>query len=118
MGYITASFDENGRIPCNLNFYDLCPRYDDESGHDFGGNIRRGLAVEFRRLLQAYPYVGVTFFMIPNSLMPSGPLLRFGQDAYDISSERHVEWLEYYKSLAADYNIEYALHGYSPRRRL
>ena len=110
--------DANGRIPCNLNFDDLCPRYHDKPGHDFGGNIRGGLAVEFRRVLQAYPHVGVTFFMIPNSLMAPRSLLRFGQDkiSYDISSERHVEWLEYYKSLSATYNIEFALHGYYHRQ--
>ena len=110
--------DENGRIPCNLNFDDLCPRYQDQPGHDFGGNIRGGLAVEFRRVLQAYPHVGVTLFMIPNSMMAPRSPLRFGQDktSYDISSERHVEWLDYYKSLSAAYNIEFALHGYYHRQ--
>ena len=71
--------NENGKIPCNLNFDDLCPRYQDQPGHDFGGNIRDGLSVKFRRVLKAHPHVGVTFFMIPNSMMAPRSPLRFRQ---------------------------------------
>jgi peptidoglycan/xylan/chitin deacetylase (PgdA/CDA1 family) len=102
-----------GCIPCNLNLDDLCPEYYDERGLDFGGNVEKGLSVEIKRLLEDYPHVAVTFFVVPNSMDYHHFLLPFQhcKDKYDISSPSHVIWLEYYRSLAKTYNIEYAMHG-------
>jgi len=102
-----------GRIPCNLNFDDLCPKYMDEYGLDFGGRIDEGLTVEFENLLRDYPHIAVTHFVIPCCMIQKERLrfLRYENDRYDISSPLHSKWLTHYKSLAETYNIEYALHG-------
>lgn len=102
-----------GYIPCNVNFDDLCPQYGGKLGLDFGGNVGKGLSVEIRRLLEDYPHIAVTFFVVPNSMIYRNFLSSFWRcrDKYDISSPSHAIWLEYYKSMAKTYNIEYAMHG-------
>jgi peptidoglycan/xylan/chitin deacetylase (PgdA/CDA1 family) len=105
----------DGKIPCNINFDDLCPIYYDETGLDFGGNIQNGLSVEIRKLLEDYPQIAITFFVIPNARIYSNSILsrRSHKDKYDISLLCHGDWLNYYKFLSDTYNIEYAMHGYS-----
>ena len=102
------------RIPCNLNFDDLCPKYMDEFGLDFGGRVDKGLALEFGSLLQDYPLIAVTHFVIPFCMFQKkvSHFSRHVDGRYNIASPSHSEWLDYYKSLAETYNIEYALHGY------
>jgi hypothetical protein len=102
-----------GRTPCNLTFDDLCPKYKDEYGMDFGGRVDEGLTVEFGNLLRDYPHIAVTHFVIPLCMIQKNGLCfsHHLRDRYDISSPRHSEWLAHYKSLAETYNIEYALHG-------
>ncbi len=103
----------NGKIPCNLNFDDLCPKYMDEYGVDFGGRADKGLSIEFKRFLDDYPHAGVTVFVIPLCMIRRRSL-RFSRqprDRYSIAAAEHAEWLDFYKKLAAKFNIEYALHG-------
>jgi predicted deacetylase len=102
-----------GYIPCNVNFDDLCPQYGGKLGLDFGGNVGKGLSVKIRRLLEDYPHIAVTFFVVPNAMIYRNFLSSFWhcRDKYDISSPSHAIWLEYYKSMAKTYNIEYAMHG-------
>jgi peptidoglycan/xylan/chitin deacetylase (PgdA/CDA1 family) len=105
----------DGKIPCNINFDDLCPIYHDETGLDFGGSIQKGLSVEIRKLLEDYPKIAMTFFVIPNARIYSKSILsqRVHKDRYDISHPCYVDWLNYYKSLSDTYNIEYAMHGHT-----
>ncbi|MCK4825536.1 DUF2334 domain-containing protein, partial [bacterium] len=99
-------------VPCNLNFDDLCPIYTN-NGLDFGGNIEKGLSCSFKELLEDYPYLGVTIFVIPNCKIRHNALRSFSQrkDRYDISSPAHAQWLQYYTNLSRKYNIEYGMHG-------
>lgn len=92
---------QDGKVLCNLNFDDLCPKYMDEYGLDFGGCIDKGLTVEFGNLLRDYPHIAVTHFVVPLCMIQKNGLRfpRHARDRYDISSPRHSEWLAHYKSL-------------------
>ena len=68
-----------GKIPCNLNFDDLCPKYMDGYGSDFGGRIDKSLTVEFGNLLRDYPHITVTHFVIPLCMIEKNRL-RFGPE--------------------------------------
>lgn len=109
---VTNSCFSKDRVWCNMNIDDLCPKNYDAYGLDFGGNIHDGLVVAFRKLLEEFPHVAVTFFVIPNaSLRRHSWSGRRAKDDYDISLPNHAEWMAYYKELAQRFNIEYALHG-------
>jgi hypothetical protein len=116
---ILDSFPVNkmNTICCNLNLDDLCPKYFDEYGLDFGGHPGEGVALEFENLLKDYPYIGVTHFVIPFCQIQKTTLWRNNSDnRYNISSPNHQEWLKYYKDLSKIYNIEFAQHGYCHRQ--
>ena len=109
-----------GRIPCNLNFDDLCPKYLDECGLDFGENIENGLYLKIKKLLEEFSHIALTFFVIPNCMLQIQhssflPRRNF-RDRYDIASPAHARWLQYYKDLSRKYNIGYGKHGYYHRQ--
>lgn len=110
---LSGFVNDGGKIPCNLNFDDLCPKYFDEDGIDFGGDIENGVSIRFQEMLKEYPYIAVTFFIIPDCMSSRRHLInsKNSEGRYDISSQKHGKWLQYYKSLASKYNIEYAMHG-------
>ena len=97
---------KNGQIPCNLNFDDQCPVSSDHLGRDFGGDLKDGLAVEFKKFLEECPYVAVTSFVIPHYLGN-----KKGNEKNKLSHQGNQDWLAFYNDLSEQYNIEYALHG-------
>jgi hypothetical protein len=101
------------KIFCNINFDDLCPKYYDEDRLDCGGNISKGLSVELKKFLETYPDVSITFFVIPSCISLSNKPRQRGSNAQgcNIDSPENREWLNYYKDLSLQYDIEYAVHG-------
>jgi hypothetical protein len=109
--------EKERKIFCNINFDDLCPKYFDAFGLDFGGRPGEGVALAFESLLRDYPFIGITHFLIPLCQIEKSLFLNTcSRDRYDVSSPAHHGWINFYKDLAVTYNIEYAQHGYCHRQ--
>jgi predicted deacetylase len=98
-------------LVCNLNFDDLCPKYLDHDGLDYGGRPRVGVAGRLAALLERWPEVAVTLFAIPDATMRKRRWRIGARPSYDISSPDHSDWLLFYNNLRSRHNLEFALHG-------
>jgi hypothetical protein len=105
-----------GKTCCNINFDDLCPRYGVPNGLDFGGDPQKGISLEFKKLLDDYPHIAVTHFVVPayDCGRTTGRSTRKAI-CTDISVGNQ-DWLAYYKGLSSHYSVEYAQHGYRHRQ--
>lgn len=98
------------KVYCVLNFDDLSPIPDDSKYIGRGGSLNDFINVKQEELLKAFPFIGITHFLIPNHL-PADRYYLFKKDRYSIISNVNENWLVYYKKLATDFNIEFASHG-------
>ena len=111
----TASFLDaepltTGKVYCVINFDDLSPLPDQSKFIGRGGSKDDFVSVKQMELLKQFPFLGITHFMIPQFL-PSDHYYLFNRQHFSIINPVNREWLDYYKSLMADYNIEIASHG-------
>ena len=108
--FLTAESLTTDKVYCVINFDDLSPLPEDSKFIGRGGSKDDFVSVKKMELLRQFPFIGITHFMIPQFL-PSDKYYIFNRDAYSIINPANKEWLDYYKSLAAGYNIEIASHG-------
>ena len=120
---VPISFDKNntvsfldaeplttGRVYCIINFDDLSPLPDQSKFIGRGGSKHDFVSLKQMELLQQFPFLGITHFMIPQFL-PSDHYYLFNRQHFSIINPVNREWLDYYKSLMANFNIEIASHG-------
>ena len=120
---VPISFDKNntvsfldaeplttGKVYCVINFDDLSPLPDQSKFIGRGGSKEDFVSLKQMELLKQFPFLGITHFMIPQFL-PSDHYYLFNRQQYSIINPANREWLDYYKSLMAQYNIEIASHG-------
>ena len=100
---------------CVLNFDDLSPIPDNSSFIGRGGDINDDVSVKFKNLLQLFPNIGVTHFMVPN-FQPSDWNVIYNKNKYSIQNTSNCKWLYYYLELSKQYNIEFACHGLHHRQ--
>ncbi|MBS1734906.1 MAG: DUF2334 domain-containing protein [Bacteroidetes bacterium] len=98
------------KVYCVLNFDDLSPVPDDSKYIGRGGALTDFINIKQEELLKAFPFLGITHFLIPNHL-PADRFYLFQKDKYAIANKANENWLSYYKKLSAEYNIEFASHG-------
>ena len=77
---------------------------------DWGGRLKGGVTSVFTALLEDYPRLVATCFVIPSSGLGRG------RD-YAVSSERNREWHCLYSTLAHSGRVELAVHGLTHVRR-
>jgi len=110
ISFLDATPLTSDKVYCVINFDDLSPIPDDSKFVGRGGGLNDFISVKQRELLQLFPFIGITHFMIPQHL-PSDYYYIFDKDHYSISNPVNREWMEYYLTLSKTYNIEFALHG-------
>ena len=108
--FLTAEPLTTDKVYCVINFDDLSPLPDDSKFIGRGGSKDDFVSVKQMELLRQFPFLGITHFMIPQFL-PSDKYYIYNRHAYSIINPVNSAWLDYYKSLVADYNIEIASHG-------
>lgn len=108
--FLTAEPLTADKVYCVINFDDLSPLPDDSKFIGRGGSKDDFVSVKQMELLRQFPFLGITHFMIPQFL-PSDKYYIYNRHAYSIINPVNSAWLDYYKSLVADYNIEIASHG-------
>ncbi len=120
---VPISFDKNntvsfldaeplttGQVYCVINFDDLSPLPDKSRFIGRGGSKEDFVSLKQMELLKQFPFLGITHFMIPQFL-PSDHYYLINRKQFSIINHVNREWLDYYKSLMADYNVEIASHG-------
>ena len=98
------------KVYCVINFDDLSPLPDNSKFIGRGGSLEDFVSIKQMELLKLFPFIGITHFMIPQFL-PSDYYYIFNKQRYSILNAANKEWLSYYKTLAANFNIEFASHG-------
>jgi hypothetical protein len=98
------------KVYCVLNFDDLSPIPDNSRYIGRGGNPNDFVSVKQMELLKLYPFLGITHFMVPQ-FIPTDYYYIFDPNRYSISNPINKEWIEYYKLLGKNYNIEFSSHG-------
>jgi hypothetical protein len=98
-----------GRVLLNVNIDDFAPYYASGGMIDLGGRIRNGLTAELKLLLDDFPALRLTLFVIPDLRLPRGPLMKELQAA--ILDPRNAEWVEHYRAWSQQGRVELAVHG-------
>lgn len=110
VGFLDAEPLTTGKVYCIINFDDLSPLPDQSKFIGRGGSKLDFVSLKQAELLQQFPFLGITHFMIPQFL-PSDHYYLFNRQQFSIINPVNREWLDYYKTLMADYNVEIASHG-------
>lgn len=99
-----------GKVYCVINFDDLSPIPDSSKFIGRGGDLNDFVSKKQEELLQRFPFIGITHFMVPQ-FIPSDYYYIFGKDQFSILDKANEKWISYYQSLIKNYNIEIASHG-------
>lgn len=110
---IKSELIQLNKVYCVLNFDDLSPLPDKSNHIGRGGDINDEISIKFLKLLNLFPNLGVTHFVVPN-FHPSDNFYLFNK--YSILNKSNTLWLEYYLDLKRKFNIEFACHGLHHRQ--
>jgi hypothetical protein len=100
----------DGATICLLSMDDLCPVPASECGVDRGGEPGRGVSRSIEDLLESYPCLRLTLFVVPD--------LRSGRPDEDnaVDAARNADWARYYRAWTARFGVEFAQHGLHHRQ--
>ena len=126
LSYVSASVDagrvrivrdvirRRKRVFVNVNIDDVAPFCAREGGVDMGGELDAGFTLELNRLLDDFPALRLTLFVIPD--------LRIGRRSFSsqpracITDEKNSAWIQHYRGLSQQGRVEIALHGLHHRQ--
>lgn len=100
---------------CVINFDDLSPVPDGNDIIGRGGSINDEVTIRFEKLMNMFPELGVTHFVIPNHIINDRQGI-LDKGKFAVNDERNQTWTRYFLDLKKKYNIEFACHGLSHRQ--
>lgn len=108
-GFLQAPKLVTDKVYCVINFDDLSPLPEKSKYIGRGGGLEDFVTKKQQQLLEQFPFIGITHFMIPRFLPADA--YYFNKNRFSILNPVNKNWLDYYKTLASNYNIEFASHG-------
>ena len=109
LSFLDAKPLTTDKVYCVINFDDLSPVPDHSRFIGRGGALEDLVTIKQMELLKLFPFIGITHFMIPQFIPSDYYYIK--KQHYSILNTANKEWLAYYKTLASNYNIEFASHG-------
>lgn len=98
------------KVFCVLNFDDLSLIPDKSDFIGRGGGLYDFVTIKHLELLEHFPFLGITHFMVPQ-FIPADYYYLYNKIKYSITNQEHEKWISFYKSLKDKFNIEYSSHG-------
>jgi hypothetical protein len=95
---------------CCLNFDDLCPVGNSVFLLERGGTTTTALAKRQAYLFERFPTLAITHFVIPRCI-PNDFLYLASSNHFSIDNPKNGPWLEFYKSMIDNHQVEFAVHG-------
>jgi predicted deacetylase len=102
------------RVLLNVNIDDFAPYCSSDGKLDLGGDIHGGLAAELKRLLEDFPALRLTLFVIPDLQLARKPVCR--QLRAGILEPHNAAWLDFYRHWSQLGRVELAVHGLHHRQ--
>jgi len=111
---LRAPLRRRNRVLLNVNIDDFAPYSSANGKLDLGGDLHGGLAAELKRLLEDFPALRLTLFVIPDLQIARKPFagpLRAG-----ILEPHNAAWLDSYRHWSSQGRVELAVHGLHHRQ--